>query len=278
MGGIVVAHHQIRGLWTQDLRASIARLIAAPGFIGFVIGWVGSPEEVRLEAATIWAVLSGISNVVSDCFTRFVAPTAHRRGWPLVVALSLGFVLAAPLNVVLNLAFGDLFSFWGVDRNGLDYLGRLTPAAAAASAVMPFALWLSINLLFCRLEGGRLYGRQWSERSPVAVAPVPAPVSQATLPPFLLKAKPSCRHGLVAISAELHYLRIFTHQGEDLILYRFSDAAEELAEMGGIRVHRSWCVVKSEVQDRKGRHVILTNGMRIPIGRSFKHAFDESGS
>lgn len=249
-----------------------ARLIVAPAFIGFVIGWVSSPNTLRIEAATIWAALSCISSLASDLFTRLVVPPIHRRGWPLVTALSLGFLLAAPLNVVLNLAFGDLFSFWGLDRNGLDHLGQVTPAAAAASAVMPFALWLSINLVFFRLEGGRLYGRSWSDAHKLAVASIPVQTSPVALPPFLLKAKPSCRHGLVAISAELHYLRIFTHHGEDLILYRFSDAANEIEALGGIRVHRSWCIVKSEVKDRNGRCVTLKNGMQVPIGRSFKHA------
>lgn len=249
-----------------------ARLIVAPAFIGFVIGWVSSPDALRLEAATIWAALSCISSLASDLFTRLVVPLTHRRGWPLVTALSLGFLLAAPLNVVLNLAFGDLFSLWGLDRNGLDHLGQLTPAAAAASAAMPFALWLSINLLFSRLEGGRLYGRAWNETDKFTAPPNPVQTSAAALPPFLLKAKPSCRQGLVAISAELHYIRVFTHHGEDLILYRFSDAANEIEALGGIRVHRSWCIVKSEVKDRNGRCVTLKNGMQVPIGRSFKHA------
>lgn len=76
---------------------------------------------------------------------------------------------------------------------------------------------------------------------------------------------------VLAISADDHYVRIHTREGEHRRLMRFSDAVELMDGHVGAIVHRSHWVAApavSSVQKHKGRfYVLLTNGRQIPVSR-----------
>lgn len=79
--------------------------------------------------------------------------------------------------------------------------------------------------------------------------------------------------GLLCLRTEDHYLRVFTHAGEDLILLRMADAEAELSGFDGLRVHRSWWVARSALRkvERDGNSrvtLVLVNDMRVPVSRS----------
>lgn len=86
---------------------------------------------------------------------------------------------------------------------------------------------------------------------------------------------------LLALSAEDHYLRVHTEQGSTLILRRLADAIAELPADAGRQVHRSHWVAQAAVQrvDRDGARLVLvlTNGLRIPVSRTYRLAVQESG-
>jgi len=78
---------------------------------------------------------------------------------------------------------------------------------------------------------------------------------------------------IVALEAEDHYVRVHTPKGSTLVLMRLSDAIELLDEALGMRVHRSWWVARRAVEsfERDGQQVVLrlTNGARVPVGRTY---------
>lgn len=84
---------------------------------------------------------------------------------------------------------------------------------------------------------------------------------------------------LVALSAELHYMRVHTTTGQALILYPFGTAVNELAsEGGGIQIHRSHWVRIDQIVclDREGQaaRCTLSSGLVLPVSRSRRGALE----
>jgi len=106
----------------------------------------------------------------------------------------------------------------------------------------------------------------------------PAPV----LPDDLIASLPPERRGsLVALEADDHYLRVHTDRGHALVHRRFGDALAQVANVEGLRVHRSWWVVRSAVTraERDGDRVTLElrNGLRVPVSRTYTLAVRNAG-
>lgn len=98
---------------------------------------------------------------------------------------------------------------------------------------------------------------------------------------LLSQLSPGHRGQLLAIKAEDHYVRIYTPEGDSLILYRFRDAMADVSGLDGAQVHRGWWVARNAVQHvvREGDKVALTlvNGTRVPISRSYSLAARNAG-
>ena len=86
---------------------------------------------------------------------------------------------------------------------------------------------------------------------------------------------------LHAVQAEDHYIRLYTSAGSDLVLLRFSDALAELRGLEGAQIHRSWWVARDAVQssqkDDGKLFLVLRDGTKAPVSRSFTRALHESG-
>jgi len=84
-----------------------------------------------------------------------------------------------------------------------------------------------------------------------------------------------------ALSAEDHYLRVYTSAGETLILTRLYDAIRELEGIEGSQTHRSWWVAKDAVRDVKrndGRVTLILPGeVSVPVSRSYARPLKDSG-
>lgn len=82
---------------------------------------------------------------------------------------------------------------------------------------------------------------------------------------------------IVAISAELHYLRVYTRVGEALILMSFGRAVEALGVIPGQRVHRSHWVALAHVSslDTDGDRVLcrMETGLVLPVSRTYRTRF-----
>lgn len=264
--------HRDQSLQIERMRPELYRLLAAPAAVGFIIGWVGADGGQRAASASIWSVLSVAGWLLNDLFTRPLVAPLNRRRYPLLIVLLAGFLFAAPLSVSLNFAFGEVFRLWGIERNGLDALATMSLGHMISSSVAPLALWLGINMVACRINGGMLYGHEWLVAAERATKPAPPLPAQTAPPAFMAKVRPALRGRVIAINAELHYVRVFTDRGEDLIHYRFRDAVADMQAQRGLQVHRSWCVSADEIVFRRAQSVELQGGLTVPVGRAYKRA------
>lgn len=124
-----------------------------------------------------------------------------------------------------------------------------------------------------------LYRRRWPER-PDAVdrSTGGAPPKE---PAFLRRIPASLGQELLCLETEDHYLRVHTTVGNDLILHRLRDALAELDGADGLQVHRGYWVARTAVAavERDGRKtlLVLTNGLRVPVSRSFQPQLKAAG-
>jgi hypothetical protein len=98
---------------------------------------------------------------------------------------------------------------------------------------------------------------------------------------FLRRIPMALGRDLHALQAEDHYVRVYTAEGDDLVLHRFSDAIVELQGLNGLQVHRSWWVAETGIADtaRRERKVflMLKNGMEVPVSRTYMPAVKDKG-
>lgn len=85
---------------------------------------------------------------------------------------------------------------------------------------------------------------------------------------------------LLHLQMEDHYLRATTDRGDALILIRFRDALQELADFDGMQVHRSWWVAREAVRkaSRQGRklELLMADGTRIPVSAAYRKIVEEA--
>ncbi|MFT4090317.1 MAG: LytTR family DNA-binding domain-containing protein [Asticcacaulis sp.] len=86
---------------------------------------------------------------------------------------------------------------------------------------------------------------------------------------------------IYAVSAEDHYLRVYTAAGQTLILMRLYDGIKELEGIAGTQTHRSWWVALSAVRDIEKKDgkvcLVLADGTRAPVSRRFQKALRAEG-
>ena len=90
------------------------------------------------------------------------------------------------------------------------------------------------------------------------------------------RLKPQNLGELLALSAERHYVHVYTAAGDELLLMRLSDAIEECRHLDGMQIHRSCWVRRDAVEQLRrtnGRlEVRLRNGISLPVSRSRQSA------
>lgn len=247
-----------------------------------------SGELSFLGRLAFWAVHIGpamlILALVTTALAR-VSPRGARRSAVLVlVAGVIGSVLFAPIALGVEALFGDPGA---ADEGGLpralDRAGLLGDVVDEAIAVAPSvtASWLLINVPWLLRVDARRRQADSPDPTPYAVATSPAPGSAPESEPasaarWLERLPAALGRDVVAISSELHYLRVYTTNGETMILHSLRDAIDELGPGHGLRIHRSHWVARAHVVRvrREGRRVIchLTGGLALPVSRSHQQA------
>lgn len=91
---------------------------------------------------------------------------------------------------------------------------------------------------------------------------------------FLKKISGDVKGELQLLQAQEHYLKVTTDHGEDLILYKFGQAIDELPEDYGIQLHRSFWAAKHNIvgwsSTDNGIKAILQYGTEAPVSRRFE--------
>ncbi|MEJ2409115.1 MAG: LytTR family DNA-binding domain-containing protein [Novosphingobium sp.] len=117
-------------------------------------------------------------------------------------------------------------------------------------------------------QGGGANSFQTVEATAMAQPPAPEPAANALLD----RLPPELGCDVLCVRNEDHYVRVFTPQGDALLLFRLGDAVAALHHVDGAQVHRSCWVARAAVADvlREGRNVtlVLTNGEQVRVARA----------
>lgn len=240
-----------------------------------VIGPFGTYERMdlpqRLAHFGIIGALSWIQVILLAAWFGTIEPIDR---WPVAGRMTLVGLLAAVPSTFEVIAVHS----WLVRPIPLSLAPKLYPENAFLTVVVSVMIGLFVEQ--------RLRAKADAERERVAalplppVTPEPGTTSPAS-PDFLRRIPPALGRDLLALEMEDHYLRIHTALGSDLVLMRLRDALAELDEKRGLQVHRSWWVATGAVAsvDRTPGRValVLRNGLRVPVSKTYRDSVKEAG-
>ena len=96
--------------------------------------------------------------------------------------------------------------------------------------------------------------------------------------PFILLTNSGLGTDIIYLKSELHYLRVVTTKGKELILYNLRDAVSEIPTEQGNQPHRSYWVnythvANMRIHSRQGT-LLMSNGEEVPVSRSKIELFE----
>lgn len=166
-----------------------------------------------------------------------------------------------------------LFTPWAYAMDALFGLGGAGPDDGDETLLAEYANIAPIlTVIWVALNAGRMLRLHTPMPAAAPATPAPAPFWR-TLPQALGR-------DLVALSAELHYLRIRASAGNDLVLYAFGTALNDMREADGLQVHRSHWVMLPHVRrvERVGQRAVchLSDGSTVPVSRAYRSALEQA--
>lgn len=211
-------------------------------------------------AVLIWLQVLGFALLMSqvELFQR----------WSIVARMALAGALAAMPGTIEIIVL-------------LNWLLHPTPLRVALE-IYPQTVFLTvaISVMLGLFIEQRLHSNADSERARVAALPA-ADKPADSAPDFFRRVPPALGRDLMALEMEDHYLRIHTALGSDLILLRLRDALAELGPSRGRQVHRSWWVAEGAVasaeRDARRPMLVLRNGLRVPVSKTFRDQVKQAG-
>ena len=211
-------------------------------------------------AVLIWLQVLGFALLLSQV-------EALQR-WSIAARMALAGVLAAIPGTIEII----VLSSWLVRPTPFRVALEIYPQTAFLTVVISVMIGLFIEQ--------RLRTNADNERARVAALPA-ADVPEDAAPDFFRRVPPALGRDLLALEMEDHYLRIHTALGSDLILLRLRDALAELGPSRGRQVHRSWWVAEGAVasaeRDQRRPVLVLRNGLRVPVSKTFRDQVKQAG-
>ncbi|MFC5355874.1 LytTR family DNA-binding domain-containing protein [Azospirillum himalayense] len=240
-----------------------------------LLGPFGTFADLTLaQRLAYWCGLIGLGGLAFELLTLAAGRLLRERigAWRAMLA---GVILAVAALMTLTVA---LLEKW---LRGMDFLRPLGLAELFVYVVLVTLLVSAIPVWLELRDRGLL-----AAPTPPPCPPVPdnaaATPAERPEPTFLTRLPARLGRNLLALEMEDHYVRAHTAEGSDLILMRLRDAIAELAGLEGMQVHRSHWVAAAAVAgvERKpdGKLVlVLRNGLRVPVSRSYAAAVREAG-
>lgn len=269
--------------WLRELpvEAGIALLL------GVALAWVGpfnTYEQAFLPRVGYWTSLTGawfvLTGVVSLALRR--ARRLRRLNYWQRNLVTLA-VSALPMVALVAPATSALIGWQASPSELLELYGQVMLLGAGISLVcnaIASSLRLSEPTGVASSDGGPAFaalpdvgGEYGSAQDiPANASAVESLRLEARLPRHM-------RGPILCLGMEDHYVRVHTDKGSSLILFRLVDAIEELDDLAGARVHRSWWVATSAVSEfaRSGRTAVLklVNGLTVPVSQPYLSAAAE---
>lgn len=272
--------------WQQH---ALSMLIAIP-FLSLVrmigrLADIGDSPSIYLHSAIIVTWATPLQTAAAYLCMRFLP-----GGIPLSVRAVLGCVIVSPALALISplsswvVGVGPEAIVNAMTRDEVRmYLAVRYPFILSAFAVIGPVIWMTLNFNWWRREFARrgmdsgesqlaVLGKDASKNM---VEDPPSPADER-MPLFLSKLPIGKQGRLYALTSELHYVRVYTEHGDDLVLMRFSDAIEQSSGIDGLQIHRShWIAteaVKQVSNSGGGLRITLANDLELPVSRSFQGA------
>jgi len=252
----------------RTLALDVAVHLAITVMIAVVVALIGPfgtfTELQPVQRFAYWLIIIPLNWLQIMAAAALLAMAPMSRRWP-VFAIAAAAAAIASVPAAFEVHWLELYFRPEIDKGsiGLLYLYVLVLSLAI---VIPLAPFMLKRLMPAEADAA-------TDRAMAETAPAEAP--------FLDRLPPALGRTLLCVGAEDHYLRVYTDKGDDLILFRLSDAETELAALDGLRVHRSWWVSREAVVavNRAGRRVdlSLTNGLSVPVSRGQFQALRAAG-
>lgn len=224
------------------------------------------------ERALYWT--AGIG--VIWCFAVLVLPAAvlisRNRNWPEWVGLLAGSLLVGVpgtgIVALLETAFEETTLAPGV----LAYFYGCVVVVLLAVAVPVYYL-----IERPRTRAARAQPDPVLETTPAT----PARAGAHPVPDLVRELPDQLGQELLHLRMQDHYVEVHTPHGHQLVFMRFRDALREVESLDGMQVHRSHWVARNAVVrfERRGGNTVLllSNGARVPVSRSFIPALRDRG-
>lgn len=242
------------------------------------------------ERLAFWSPTTVVS-VISLTFLAYFlrALDRHQKLHWLVRACIVAFIGLIPVSL---LAWAVIELVIGTSRPALEYIALL----ARLSAPVVFGATISIHYLVRRAAqkdaelnaalaatANHELASAASMKHSLSTAParqntsVEAITSVQHAPNLLRERLPSeLGSEIVCVQAQNHYVDVTTTLGTARVLMRMRDAEADLANLSGMRVHRSWWVNMDHITGTQPRgasiSLTLTTGQIVPVGRNLRQA------
>jgi hypothetical protein len=273
----LVAHIDPRSSWTGYLIAA-GTLLA----VGLALSEPSTSSGFGLPARLIF----WLAHVASALFFFELAQiylgriAMFERLPPLLLVIAVG-VVGAILFAVFNLLLLDRIVFLFddlMDNEPISIRGFLEELRESGAKSVLFWVLLNSPRLIIIAQQKDSDAAEEPKSADIQTTPPDAPkvLPEASRPLLDLLSRLPRRIGIeiVAISAELHYLRVYTRNGEALILMPFGRAVEALAVIQGQVIHRShWVALANIVTlESDGNRLLcrLDTGLELPVSRTYR--------
>lgn len=260
---------------------SLLFYIGVPTVFGLSLGWQGSGMMAASFSKPVsivyWLGASGLVWLTFEMGTRLAALVAPKGRTPLLILLLVSGLIQPILGRPCLSFWQSLFVGFLPPEAELPELPYLFSSLGEYGRVLLMntfiiGVWVAFNFLFDRFFGLRRFraatGYVRLEKEPDVVQEIPLAPSG-----LVLRLPQELGQNIIALSAEDHYVRVHTSKGNDLVLYRFSDAVREMPDERGLQVHRSHWVSLSAISKfedaGRGYQVVLNDTVEIPVSQRY---------
>lgn len=263
---------------SSDNQIRFAFLVLAPLCMAMVLGWNGigmlKPWPTRGVSVLYWSLATPILWLLTYAIfilgrRIFAAPVTGWRFFLLnFVSVFVALNLYRPINTYFALAYGRLFEL-SVNRIARPWPRDFDNFVDWQLAYLPFlAIWILCVLIADRLSVNGFLSGKGPDRTALQ-----EPASGDPLRTYLSGIVDGT---LISVSAEDHYVRVYSVGDDVRFLYRFADALKVLGELDGQRIHRSHWVARDHIcnlESTPGKSVlVLSDGRRLPVSASYRDA------
>jgi hypothetical protein len=279
----IVSNGTVLGVWP------LGRTIAAVGSLLVITFVVIEPEASRglgVAARTVfWVIHVGLGLVAFYIASWLVLPRMMNAlpAWLVfLLAGTGGALLITPVSYLVEQALPASLSpiededeWLAVFANRGLWQAMVAEFLQLAPATLSF--WMLLNLPYFAYRRSVDAGR--APDSSGSTAPVDLDKAEAgryaesARAEFISRLPESLGTNVIAISADLHYLHVYTDLGRCMILGSLQQAADSMGD-AGLRVHRAhWVARRAIVKIVRNGHqwyCLLSNDLKIPISRRNK--------